>query len=40
MFGRLEKANITPLPEVIETEKYKLYPVHTPEHSYRSCCIS
>jgi len=33
MFGRLEKANITPLPEVIETEKYKLHPIHTPGHS-------
>ncbi len=33
MFGRLEKANITPLPNVIETDKFKLFPVHTPGHS-------
>jgi len=33
MFGRLEKANITPLPKVIETDKYQFYPVHTPGHS-------
>jgi glyoxylase-like metal-dependent hydrolase (beta-lactamase superfamily II) len=33
MFGRLEKAKITPLPKVIETERYKLYPIHTPGHS-------
>ncbi len=33
MFGRLEKAKITPLPKTIETDKYKLYPVHTPGHS-------
>jgi len=33
MFGRLEKANITHLPEVIETEKYSFHPVHTPGHS-------
>jgi len=33
MFGRLEKANITPLPDVIETKNYQFYPVHTPGHS-------
>jgi len=33
LFGRLEKANITPLPRVIETDKYTLHPLHTPGHS-------
>jgi len=33
LFGRLEKADITPLPALVETEKYKLQPIHTPGHS-------
>ncbi len=33
MFGRLQKSAITPLPEVIKTNKYKLQPIHTPGHS-------
>lgn len=33
LFGRLEKAEISPLPRVIETTKYKLTPIHTPGHS-------
>ena len=33
LFGRLEKAEITPLPRIIETNKYKFTPIHTPGHS-------
>ncbi len=33
LFGRLEKAEISPLPRVIETNKYKFIPIHTPGHS-------
>ena len=27
--GRLEKADVTPLPTLIETEKHRLQPIHT-----------
>ncbi len=33
IFGRLEKAEISPLPKLIETNHYKFKPIHTPGHS-------
>jgi len=33
LFGQLEKAEISPLPRVIETNNYKFIPIHTPGHS-------
>jgi glyoxylase-like metal-dependent hydrolase (beta-lactamase superfamily II) len=33
LFGRLEQAEISPLPQIIETTNYSFTPVHTPGHS-------
>jgi glyoxylase-like metal-dependent hydrolase (beta-lactamase superfamily II) len=33
LFGKLEKAVIEPLPEVIHTKHYELIPIYTPGHS-------
>ncbi len=33
LFGRLEQAEISPLPQIIETTNYRFTPIHTPGHS-------